>query len=150
MTAGKMLSGIAEGLAEALANVEGLRVSAHPVDMPTPPHAVVQLVSVNYHGSFGNSAGVTPGWGWTVTIWQVLVIVGAVAQRSSVPRLYDLLDPSGPPTTSVASALEDDRTLGGRVTNTRVLAVSNIAASSGTDDGYLVARLDVEVTHDAD
>lgn len=150
MTPGKMLSGIAEGLVEALENVEGLRVSAYPVDMPNPPHAVVQLATTSYHASFGDASGITPGWGWTITRWQVLVIVGTVAQRSSVARLYDLLDPSGPPATSIPSALEDDRTLGGRVTHVKVIGVSSIGASSGTDDGYMVARLDLEVSTDAD
>lgn len=130
-----MIAEIADGLAEAMSHVRGLRTSAHPVENPVHPHASVRIGSINYHSAFG-------GMGFTELRWVVTVTVGRVAIRSTMPALEALIDPSGTALTSIPVAIEEDKTLGGVCSSLKVLGVTQVGVTSD-EEAALVATLEV-------
>ena len=135
-----MIHDIAAGLAAAMSTVDGLRTSAHPVEVVSAtPLATVQLAGIDYHQSFGNASLS----GLAAIRWQVDVIVGRVALRATTESLEQLVDHTGTRYTSVVAAIEADKTLGGVCSTLIVQRVSSVGATAVGDDSYLVARLEV-------
>lgn len=140
-----MFADIADGLARAMEQVHGLRVSAFPTALPNPPHAAVSLQQVNYHRT---NAGTNGNAGQIETVWQVTVTVGRVAERATIRSLYDLIDPTGSVSSSIVLALESDPTLDGKASTLKVMSVPDIGTTVD-ETPYLVARMEVWVYADS-
>lgn len=121
------------GLATRLATVSGLRSSATVPDNPRPPIAVVMPDRVQYdlNGSRGADR-----YFFTVT-----VLVGRADDRTAQNKLDGFIVGSS----SVKSAIESDRTLGGKADTCRVTDMSNYGSISVGDVLYLSAQFTVEV-----
>ena len=122
------VSELREGLANNLRSITGLRVSAEVPDNPAPPHAVVQLRSVDYDGSFQR--------GMTTYNFIITVLVGRVAEREAQRRL-DAYVSNGE--SSIKLAVEKDKTLDGAAFDVRVSEMTNIGAVLLGETSYLSA-----------
>lgn len=127
------LTEIRQGIATNLATISGLRTAAELPDNPSPPIAVVSLRSIEYDGSFQK--------GLAVYTFTVTVIVGRVAEREAQRRLNAYSDNTG--SSSVKSAIESDRTLGGSAFDVRVVSLDNIGQLQLNDATYLGADFTV-------
>lgn len=97
---------IMQGIEARLATIAGLRVTEYVPDQVTPPQASVGVPAVPaYHGSYGRG------------IFQlepsVMVLTSAAQDRSGQVALAAYANPTG--TSSVVTAIEGDKTLGGVV-----------------------------------
>ena len=139
-----MIHQIAAGLADAMRDVRGLRVSAFPLaSVASTPAAEVQLAGIEYHVSSGSMMG------FTRITWDVIVTVGRLSDRATVTRMEALLDPAGTRYNSIPVAIETDRTLDGSCASAHVASLSAIGATS-VDESMLVARLSVVTYAQAD
>lgn len=120
---------IRDGLAANLGTISGLRVAAELPDNPSPPIAIVQLRSIEFDGAFGK--------GLATYTFTISVVVGRVAEREAQRRLNDYSDNSG--ASSVKTAIESDKTLGGAAFDCRVASLDNIGAIQLNDATYLAA-----------
>lgn len=127
------LTDIRQGIATNLATISGLRTAAELPDNPSPPIAVVALRSIEYDGSFQK--------GLAVYTFTVTVIVGRVAEREAQRRLNAYSDNTG--ASSVKSAIESDKTLGGSAFDVRVVSLDNIGQLQLNDATYLGADFTV-------
>lgn len=127
------LTDIRQGIATNLATISGLRTAAELPDNPSPPIAVVALRSIEYDGSFQK--------GLAVYTFTVTVIVGRVAEREAQRRLNAYSDNTG--SSSVKSAIESDKTLGGSAFDVRVVSLDNIGQLQLNDATYLGADFTV-------
>lgn len=127
------LATIRAGLAANLATISGLRVSAEIPDNPSPPIAVIMLQNVNYDLAMHKGA--------TTYNFQVVVLVGRVAEREAQRRLDEYISPGS---ASVKSAIESDRTLGGSAFDVRVTDMSDIS-NVVLEQTYLSATFNVQV-----
>lgn len=128
------ISLIRQALAANLATITGLRTAAEVPDLPNPPIAVVALRSVTYDGAFDG--------GLTNYNFAVTVIVGRAAEREAQRRL-DAYISTG--TSSVKSAVESDKTLGGNAYDCRVVSMDSVGSLSISDTTYLAADFTVTV-----
>lgn len=126
---------IRDGLAARLATISGLRVSAEIPDNPNPPVAVVQVNNVSFDTAFQG--------GLTTYSFIVSVIVGRVAERRAQDRLDAYASTSG--ASSVKEAIEGDRSLGGKVADTRVVEMTGVSAVLLGEATYLAANFAVTV-----
>lgn len=103
------VSGIREGLANALRAIDGLRVTAHIADAITVPAAVVGPARLDREPA-------------TTHIDVVTVAIRVYTSRADVRSAQDTLEAylAGSGDKSVMAALEADRTLGGVVQALRV------------------------------
>lgn len=125
---------IREALAANLATISGLRTSADVPDLPNPPIAVVALRSVTYDGAFDG--------GLTNYNFAVTVIVGRAAERVAQSRLDAYISTGS---SSVKSAVESDKTLGGNAYDCRVVSMDSVGSLSISDTTYLAADFTVTV-----
>ncbi len=125
---------IREALAANLATISGLRTSADVPDLPNPPIAVVALRSVTYDGAFNK--------GLTNYNFAVTVIVGRAAERVAQSRLDAYISTGS---SSVKSAVESDKTLGGNAYDCRVVSMDSVGSLSISDTTYLAADFTVTV-----
>ena len=107
---------IADGLAERLSTVRGLRVYDHVPDVFVVPCAYILPDSVNYWQGFAG--------GNVECLYTVTLIVGRIAERQNQKALYEFMAYSGD--RSVRAAIEADRTVGGRVQTLWVESADNI------------------------
>jgi len=128
------ISLIRQGLATNLATISGLRAVAEVPDLPNPPIAIVALNSVTYDRAYAN--GMT-GYNFTVT-----VIVGRVAEREAQRRLDAYISTGD---SSVKSAIESDKTLGGNAYDCRVVSMDSVGSLTISDNTYLAADFSVTV-----
>jgi hypothetical protein len=128
------ISLIRQGLATNIATIAGLRTAAEIPDLPNPPIAVVSLSSVEYDGAFNK--GLTR-YNFTVT-----VIVGRAAEREAQRRLDTYISTGA---SSVKSAVESDKTLGGNAYDCRVVAMNSVGSLNISDTTYLAADFTVAV-----
>jgi hypothetical protein len=128
------ISLIRQGLATNIATIAGLRTAAEIPDLPNPPIAVVSLSSVEYDGAFNK--GLTR-YNFTVT-----VIVGRAAEREAQRRLDAYISTGA---SSVKSAVESDKTLGGNAYDCRVVAMNSVGSLNISDTTYLAADFTVAV-----
>lgn len=118
-------TGVRQGLSTALDTISGLRCFDYVPDSLAPPAAVVEPLEVRYH-----EANVSSGLQYYRAF--VLIIVGRMSDRSSQDRIDTYLDNTG--ATSVRSALETDRTLGGACSTLIVVeALPRTVVVSGTE-----------------
>ena len=129
------MSELRSGLATRLATISGLRASAIIPDNPVPPQAIVAPESITYDTAFGR--------GSDEFTFSVLVIVGRVADRSAQLNLDAYCNSSG--ATSIKTAIEADRTLGGKAMDCRVTQMQNQSSLAIGDITYLTATFSVTV-----
>jgi hypothetical protein len=128
------ISLIRQGLAANIATIAGLRTAAEIPDLPNPPIAVVSLSSVEYDGAFNK--------GLTRYNFAVTVIVGRAAEREAQRRLDTYISTGA---SSVKSAVESDKTLGGNAYDCRVVAMNSVGSLNISDTTYLAADFTVAV-----
>lgn len=118
---------IADGLAERVATIKGVRVYDHVPDVFATPCAYVMPDAVEFWNGF---AGGNAEHTYTVTL-----IVGRTAERAAQKALYEFMSYDG--VRSVRAAIEADRSLGGRVQTLLVERADNIRMISQGDQSYL-------------
>jgi len=128
------ISLIRQALAANLATIPGLRTAAEVPDLPNPPIAIVALRAVTYDGSFDG--------GLTNYNFAVTVIVGRAAEREAQRRLDSYISTGA---TSVKSAVESDKTLGGNAYDCRVVSMDSVGSLTISDTTYLAADFTVTV-----
>ena len=131
MSIADMRAGIAKNLRD---NVPGLRVSETIPDSPSPPVAIISLDTVNYDQTFQR--------GMTEYLFVVSVLAGRVSERNAQRRLDSYIDPGS---ATVKTAIESDKSLGGKVFDVRVSEMSNIGAVNLGETVYLGADFSVQV-----
>jgi hypothetical protein len=124
-----------EGLATRLRTISGLRAASTQPDNPNPPQAIVNLDSITYDSAYSR--------GLDEYQFTILVLAGRVAERTSQNRLEAYLNPSG--SSSVKTAIQGDRTLGGKAQTLRVTEVTSYGSINVGDVTYLAANLTVVV-----
>lgn len=129
------ISAIRQGLATNLGTIPGLRASAELIDNPTPPIAVINLDSIDYHGAMQN--------GLTTYNFVVTVIVGRAAEREMQRKLDAYCQPTG--AQSVKAAIESNRSLSGVVFDLIVVSSSPSGNITINDQTYLAAEFTVTV-----
>jgi len=127
------LSQLRQGIADRLATIPGLRVSATFLDAPRPPVAMVLPDRVDYDLNANRGAD-------TFT-FQISLLVGRADERSA----QDKMDTYVVGANSVKAAVEADRTLGGIANTCRVTEMRNYAQVSVGEVVYLGLEFEVEV-----
>jgi hypothetical protein len=130
------ISELRNGIAANLATISGLRTSPTIPDQINPPIAVVVPQSISYDTAFARSGGDDHEF-------IVTVIVGRVDERSAQNRLDAYC--SGTGASSIKTAIESDKTLGGKALSLRVTALRNYTQVSLADATYLAAEFTVQV-----
>ena len=130
------LSELRAGIAANLATVSGLRTSATIPDQVTPPIAVVMPQSINYDQAFARGGG-------DEYEFSVLVIVGRVDERTAQNKLDAYCSASG--ASSIKTAIEKDKTLGGKAFDCRVTNLRNYNQITVGDTTYLSGDFTVQV-----
>jgi hypothetical protein len=128
------ISLIRQGLARNIGTIPGLRTAAEVPDLPNPPIAIVALNSVSYDRAYAQ--------GMTSYTFTVTVIVGRVAEREAQRRLDSYISTGA---TSVKSAVESDKTLGGNAYDCRVVSMDSVGQLTISDNTYLAADFTVTV-----
>lgn len=121
------LGEIAEGLAEAVATVKGVRTYDHVPDVFAVPCAYVMPEAVEYWGAFSG--------GDAQHVYVVTLVVGRTAERHAQKALYEFMSFDG--VRSIRAAIEADRTLGGRVQTLLVERADNIRVIAEGEQSYL-------------
>ncbi|HEY7823623.1 MAG TPA: hypothetical protein VIG24_12345 [Acidimicrobiia bacterium] len=127
------VSEIRTALATKMADVYGLRTSAHVPDNPRPPMAVVMPERIIYDTNANR--------GLDSLTFTITVLVGRADDRAAQQNLdkYLLGDDS------VKGAIEADRTLGGKVQSCRVTEMNAYQQVPVGETLMLGAQLTVEV-----
>lgn len=123
------------GLATNLATITGLRTANLIPDQVNPPIAIVTPESITYDTSFAR--------GLDEYNFTILVVVHRVAERSAQSSLDAFCNPTG--ATSIKTAIESDRSLGGKAQTLRVTDLRTYQALSVGDVDYLAAEFSVVV-----
>jgi hypothetical protein len=131
MSIADMRAGIAKNIRD---NIPGLRVAETIPDQPNPPMAVISLETVNYDQTFQR--------GMTEYTFTVSVLAGRVSERNAQARLDSYIDPGS---ATIKTAIETDKSLGGKVFDVRVTDMSNIGAVNLGETIYLGADFGVVV-----
>ena len=127
------ISDMREGLAVNLRTITGLRAVATVPDNPTPPIAIIYPQNIEYDESFQR--------GLQTYTFRVVVIVGRADERSAQNRLDAFVASTG--ANSIKLAIEKDKTLGGKVFDTRVTAMTNYGSLDISEVTYLSAEFTV-------
>jgi hypothetical protein len=130
------ISDLRTGLATNLATIAGLRTSATVPDSINPPIAVVMPSTITYDTAFARTGG-------DEFEFVVMVIVGRVDERTAQNRLDDYC--SGTGANSIKTAIERDKTLGGKAFSLRVTSLRNYNQLTVGDITYLSAEFVVQV-----
>lgn len=129
------IAAMRSGLANSLRTISGLRASEEIPDQVSPPIAVVSLNNIDYHQAFGG--------GLNIFRFTVRVIVGRAAERQAQRSLDAFVFPTG--ASSVRSAIESNRTLGGACQDLIVESMPNIGSITVNENEYLAAEFSVTV-----
>lgn len=129
------ISQIAAGLATNLGTVAGLRTSAYQPEQLNPPCAFPVLNTVTYQNAFQG--------GDVQTDWTIHVIVGRYTDRTAQAVLDTYLSYSG--SSSIRSAIESDRTLGGVAQTLVVMSAASITSLNSADAEFLQITFSVTV-----
>ena len=132
------LSAIRTGLATSIATISGLRTAATVPDQVNPPIAVVIPERLTYDDAFQR--------GLVTYSFIVQVIVGKVSERSSQNKIDGFVNPTG--ATSIKSAIENDKSLGGVVFDTRVTEMTAYSVVQVGDIAYMSCEFRVTVLAD--
>jgi hypothetical protein len=130
------VSDLRTGIANNLATISGLRTTPTVPDQINPPIAVVIPSTITYDTSFARSGG--DEYEFIVT-----VIVGRVEERTAQNRLDAYASGSG--ASSIKTAIESDKTLGGKAFSLRVTSLRNYQQVTVGDVIYLAADFTVQV-----
>lgn len=128
------ITAMAEGIADNLATISGIRTYAEIPDNPNLPAAIVNLNSITYDQAF---QGGLVNYNFVVT-----VIVSRVTERRAQAKVYAYAQTGN---AAVKNAIESDKTLGGAAIDTRVTEMTNIQSVSIGDIEYLTADFAVIV-----
>ena len=123
------------GLATNLATIAKLRTANLIPDQINPPIAIITPETITYDTAFAR--------GLDEYNFTVLVIVHRVAERSAQSSLDAFCNPTG--STSIKTAIESDRSLGGKAQTLRVTDLRTYQALSVGDVDYLAAEFSVVV-----
>lgn len=129
------LSDIRSGIATRLATITGLRNAATIPDQPNPPVAIVIPQRLSYDTAFADGVHT-----YTFT---VQVIVGRVAERISQNLLDGYVSPTG--NASIKTAIEGDKTLGGKALDVRVTEMTAYQSLVVGEITYMGAEFEVSV-----
>jgi hypothetical protein len=130
------MSDLRTRLATNLATISGLRTAATIPDAINPPVAVIFPSSITYDTAFARSGG--DEYEFIVT-----VIVGRMDERSAQNKLDGYCNPTG--STSIKTAIQSDRTLGGQAFDCRVTNLRNYNQVTVGDTTYLAAEFVVQI-----
>ena len=122
-------------IATNLASISGLRTSGDIPDNPSPPIGVVTLNNIDYNQAMKQ--------GLTIYSFTVMVIVGRASEREAQRRLDQYCANTG--SSSVKSAIELDRSLGGNAFDCVVQSMTSIGSLQLNDQTYLAADFQVAV-----
>jgi hypothetical protein len=131
MSIADMRAGLAKNMRD---NIPGLRVAETIPDQPNPPMAVISLESVNHDQTFQR--------GMAEYNFTISVISGRVSERNAQRLLDSYIEPG---TATIKTAVESDKSLGGKVFDVRVSEMSNIGAVNLGETVYLGADFSVQV-----
>jgi hypothetical protein len=129
------ISAIRNAIATNLSSIPGLRTSGDIPDNPSPPIGVVSLNTIDYNQAMKQ--------GLTIYSFTVMVIVGRASEREAQRRLDDYCENTG--ASSVKSAIELDRSLGGNAFDCVVQSMTSIGSLQLNDQTYLAADFQVAV-----
>lgn len=129
------ITNIRSALATNLATVSGLRTSAEVPDNPSPPIAMVNFDSIEYHSAFNNALNTLQ--------FTISVIVGRAAEREAQRKLDAYVSPTG--SQSVKAGVESDRTLSGECQDLICTGVNSIGSIVINDQTYLACEFQVTV-----
>jgi len=129
------VSAIRNALATNLATISGLRTSGDVPDNPNPPIAVVFLENVQYDEAFRG--------GLTTFNFNVMVVVSRADDRTAQRKLNGFISPDGE--SSIKSAVESDRSLGGLVQTLRLNAMTSLGSTTINDQEYMAVEFSVAV-----
>jgi hypothetical protein len=128
-----LISDIRTGLANNLATITGLRTTATIPDNPNPPIALIAPNTIQFDDVFKR--------GMQTYSFNVLLIVGRADERSAQNSLDAYCASTG--SSSIKLAIESDKTLGGKVFDTRVTEMRNYGQLSIGEVIYLSAEFSV-------
>jgi hypothetical protein len=126
---------IRQKIAANIGTITGLRTSPELIDNPSPPIALVNLDSVDYHQAFQD--------GTTILNFTVSLIVGRSAERTMQRKLDSYLSPTG--AQSVKAGIESNRNLDGNCDDLIVTSASSIGSVTINDQTYLAAEFQITV-----
>lgn len=129
------LAAIRTGIATNLATISGLRTSATVPDNPSPPIAVVMPSRVVYDTAMAR--------GLDTYEFLVRLIGNRITDRNAQNSLDAYLHSSG--ASSIKTAIESDRTLGGSVSDCRVQEMRAYGPLAIGEVAYLSADFIVQV-----
>lgn len=132
------ITAIRSALATNLQTITGMRAGAVIPDLVNPPFTVIQPGSITYNRALSN--GLTE-YNFTLT-----VIVGQASSRTAQNSLDAYCQPTG--ATSIKSAIESDKTLGGNAYDLRVTNMRNYGSTTIGETTYLAAEFDLVVYSD--
>lgn len=125
-----------EAIATNLSAISGLRTTTNFVpDNINPPYAIVAPNTVDYDQAFHGGLNT---YNFTIT-----VVVGRVDARSAQNYLDAYCAPTG--ASSIKTAVESDRTLGGNAFDCRVTQMRNYGTIVLSENTYLAAEFDLVV-----
>jgi hypothetical protein len=122
------------GIATNIATISGIRTYAEIPDSPALPAAVVGLTTVDYNRSFQR--------GLTEYTFTVTVILGRLAETRAQKNMDAYISNGA---SSIKTAIESDKTLGGYAFDTRVTEMTDITSTTIGDITYLAADFAVTV-----
>jgi len=129
---------IRDGLETNLETVSGLRAYSEIPENPQVPCAVVSLNSVDYDQAFQR--------GLSELSFNVTVIVGRFSVQQAQEHLNDY---AGNGSKSIKTAVQSDRTLGGKAVDTVLTSMNSISALDLNDgNNYLGMEFSVTVYAD--
>lgn len=132
------MSDIRTALATSIGTITGLRTAATVPDQVNPPIAVIIPERVTYDEAYAK--------GLVIYTFIVQVVVGKVSERSAQNRLDGFVNPSGQ--TSIKAAIEADKSLGGKVFDSRVTEMTTYTVVQIGDIAYLSCEFRVTVLAD--
>lgn len=124
------------GVETRLATISGLNTGDVSPSQVTPPYAFVSVPQIdNYHATMGRARITLP--------LQVTVLVSAAADRDGQLKLAGYANPTG--ATSVVTAVEGDKTLGGLVEDCIVRSFRPLGLDEVGAIGYFGGVFDLAV-----
>lgn len=130
------VTAIRQGLADAVAAIDGLRTEATVPAQINPPVAIIGAPSIEYDASFSRGAD--------RYVFEVSLFVSSASARASQNNLDAYLESEG--TNSVKVAIEADPTLGGAAHTARVVSCTPAEeVNDGAALTYLAVKFQVEV-----
>lgn len=130
-----MIAEISEAICARLEEIDGLRATSTPTDVPHPPMAVLSLTSIDYHVAMGNSH--------PLLNYRISIVCGRSNERGGWEQAERFLDPKGDD--SIRLKLLEDTTLGGVASTLAVGTAIDIGTVAQQDSSYIVASLEVDV-----